>query len=752
MSTINFTIDGRPVTAERGETILNVARREGIYIPTMCYLEKTTPCASCRLCVIEAEGVDGMVLSCQTPPTEGLAVITKSDELEKERKNIMRLYDVNHPLECGVCDKSGECDLQNKTLEFGVEAQHFSAKDQLRKIEHWGPINYDPALCIMCEKCVHVCNEIIGDDAIEVFFGGYKSGIVPKGSDTLECTQCGECIAVCPVGALVSSEFQYRANAWELEKVPATCAHCSGGCALNYETKVAGALTRGEEKIFRVTNNFEFTTLCGAGRFGFDFAVKAEKDEEAFGAALAAFAKADAIRFSSVITNEEALILQRLKEKLGVKLYNEDARTFAAFMEAYASVSGKRHYSGSLDAIRQSDAAIIIGSRISTDNPAVRYALTTAARHNGARIVYMHPLEDTLLQNTATQMIRYEVGTEEGVMALLAQTLLAGADVDDATRAFIDALDEGYLSAESNVGDDELAALRKSLSRAQKKVLILGSDLIAHGRAANIARIAAAIEKYTEFSLVVVPTQTNTLGVSLVCDLDVDAGGAFVVGYNAAGDYTVGTAATAALAMPALNQQEGTLVSIDNQVLPTNVGVGYGGYVLNDIASALGVTAEYTVAYTKQLPHSAGFKAVEFDALENFYSPRGEDKRGYLLENVEVAPDGSLEEVADLPEFNGTVVYHCNPVNQFNANTARAEQLERDDALYGSEQFAVAAKISDGDVVTVEAGARKIRRTFRIDAALKGTVALNPTFDLDVTEIPSGAYRFEKAKIYGVNG
>jgi len=752
MSTIHFTIDGRPVTAQRGETILNVARREGIYIPTMCYLEKTTPCASCRLCVVEAEGVEGFVLSCQTPPTEGLSVVTKSGALESERTNIMRMYDVNHPLECGVCDKSGECELQNKTLEFGVAAQHFTAKDQHRKIEHWGLINYDPSLCIMCEKCVHVCNEIIGDDAIELRFGGYKSAIVPKGSDALDCTFCGECIAVCPVGALVSSKFQYRTNAWELEKIPATCAHCSAGCALTYETKTAGALTRGEEKIFRVTNNFEYATLCGAGRFGFDFAVKAEKDEAAFGKALAAFAKADAIRFSSVITNEEAMILQRLKQERGVRLFNEDARTFRNFMDAYASISGNRHHSGSLDAIRQSDAAIVIGSRISTDNPAVRYALTTAARHNGARIVYMHPMEDALMRNTVTQMVRYEVGTEEGVMALLAQTLLQGADVDEAAQAFLDGLDEGYLSAESNVGDDELQAIARSLSRAKHRVLILGSDLIAHGRSENIARIAALIEKYTEFSVVVVPPQTNTLGVSLVCDLDADTGASFVVGYNAAGDFTIGCQAGADLAMPALNQQEGTSVNIDNQLLPTNVALAFGGYVLNDIARALGQKAAHTIDYTAQLPAAAGFRGTAFDDLENFYSGRGEDARGYLLENVEVAAGGSFEEVEELPEFNGTVVYRCNPVNQFGADTARASQLESDTALYGSQQFATAAKIADGMQVTIEAEGSTVTRTFRIDGDLKGTVALCPTFDLAPEAVRSGTYRYEKVKIYGVNG
>jgi len=273
--TINFTIDGISVEAHKGETILQVARKNDIYIPTMCYISKTSPCASCRLCSVEVEGHDGVVLSCNTPPTEGVNIITNSVELEKERTNIMKLYDVNHPLECGVCDKSGECDLQNKTLEFNVGQQDFSAKDKSRSIDHWGLINYDPSLCILCEKCVHVCNEAIGDDAIEVKFGGYSSTIIPKNAEQLDCTYCGECIAVCPVGALISSDFQYSANAWELTRIPATCAHCSGGCSLEYEVKEAG-ISR-DADIYRVKNNYEYTNLCGAGRFGFDFHNKAQK-------------------------------------------------------------------------------------------------------------------------------------------------------------------------------------------------------------------------------------------------------------------------------------------------------------------------------------------------------------------------------------------------------------------------------------------------------------------------------------------
>ncbi len=744
-TTINFTIDGKAVSAQKGETILQVARRNDIYIPTMCYISKTSPCASCRICSVEAEGVDGFILSCNTPPTEGINIKTNSAELEQERVNIMKLYDVNHPLECGVCDKSGECDLQNKTLEFGVAQQNFSAKDQLRTVKDWGLINYDPALCIMCEKCVHVCNEVIGDDAIEVKFGGYSSTIIPKESETLDCTFCGECIAVCPVGALVSSDFKYSANAWELSRVPSTCAHCSAGCPLEYETRHSGI--NGDDSIYRVKNNFEFTSLCGAGRFGFDFNNTERSTSEDFQKALEALKSAKAIRFSSMITNEEAHILQRLKEKLDLKLFNEDARLYASFMNSYASVSGKLHYSGSLDAIKQADAAIVIGTRIATDNPGVRYALTTASKHNGAKIVYAHPMEDALMQNTVTQFMKYEVGTEEGVMALIANELLKNKELPKEIRKYFNELDLGYLEAESNVGDDELTLMTKSFARAQNKVLIIGADIFAHKRASNIAKLAAIIEKYTDFSLVVVPNEVNTLGVSLVCDLDVDEDLSNVVGYNAHGEFIISSLDGADLSVGALNQQEGTVVSIDNRVLPLNVALPFDGYTLNDIASAFDIKTKHTIDYTKELDSSKGFKSIAFDDLENFLSPYGDDERGYILDEVVCPVDETLEEVAELPEYNGTVVYHANPVLQFNRYTAKTKQLEKDTTLRGSAQFAAAAKIADGDEIKIHLRSGVVKRTFKLDEELKGTIALNPTFDILVD---MSGYRFEKSKIVRV--
>lgn len=747
---VKFFIDNKEVYANEGETILQVARRHGVYIPTMCYLTKVRPISSCRLCVVEVEGVDGFILSCQTPPTEDAKVVTNSQELFKYRQNIMKLYDVNHPLECGVCDKSGECELQNKTLEFGIKEQNFSAKEIKRDISKWGKIQYDPSLCILCEKCVHTCNEVIGDDAIEISVGGYKSTITPKNSDTLDCTFCGECIAVCPVGALIQSDFKYNSNAWELKKIPATCAHCSSGCSLTYEVKHAGTKNIGKEQIYRVSNEFEFSSLCGAGRFGYDFENRvSKKDVVAFEKAMSAFEKADTIKFSSFITNEEALILQRMKEQFGYKLINNEARKYQKFINAYSSIIGKSLYSATIDDVKSSDFIIVLGSRISTDNPMVRYALNSAQKTNRAEIIYLHPIEDELLKPTITQFIKYEVGSEEGAIAILANELIDSSKLPEELKTYFKELDIGYLSAESNIGEEEIETLIKKSDRKKKFTLILGEDLINHSRAENIAKVAGLIEKYTDFNTLIVPPKTNSLGVSLICELDEEEG-EYSIGYNADGDFKLSSYEECDLDMPSLNQQEGTFTSIDKRVVPTNVALPYNGYILNDISSSLGLFREYTIEYTKELPSHKGFRRVEFDNLDNYFTNEGEEVRGYSLKVLSYKVEEKLEAIENLPEFNGTVIYRCEPILQFSPFTNMTHELKGEPMLIGSEQFAKVAKISDNDLIEVEFGNQKLRRVFKSDTTLKGTVALNSTFDLSLSNDLLFSYRYQIAKIHKV--
>ena len=747
---INITIDGHKIEAKKGETILQAARRNGHYIPTMCYLTKVKPIASCRLCVVEVEGVDGFILSCQAPVVEGMEVRTDSKELFGHRQNIMKLYDVNHPLECGVCDKSGACDLQNKTLEFGVDAQEFSAKEHKRDLRKWEFIGYDESLCILCEKCVHVCNEVIGDDAIEIHFGGYGSKIQPKGSEELECTNCGECIAVCPVGAMISTDFQYKANAWELERVPASCAHCSAGCALYYERRHTGALDGGSEpKIFRVTNEFEFNTLCGAGRFGYDFENRVEnRDEEAFKRVVEAFKNAKTIRFTSRITNEEALILQSLKERFGYKLVNEEALNFSKFLENYASMTGKTLYNGSLESLADSDGVIVVGSRILTDNPAVRYHVTMASKRHNARVVYMHPMEDLQMKNVVTQFVKYEVGTEEGVLAMLARAMLKDKVDIKKIESFLEELDEGYLSAESNVGEEELEEIKNSLKRCKRISLVIGEDCINHPRSANIAKLAALFERFGNLNVLPVAPKTNSLGVSLICDLDEEAEGE-TIGYNAPGDCVLSSIGGGDLDMPALNQQEGTFTTLDKRVVPTNAALPYGGYTLLDIANAIGLHGRYTIDFTSKLPEEKGFKQVDFDDIPYYFSNREGEVRGYELKRLKHSVDSTLDEVEELPEFNGPVLYRCDPVLQFGPLTAKTSQLGKErPTLFGSSQFAIAAKLKEGMQLKIRVGGVEMERVFTIDPDLKGTIALNPTYDLGLSEdLLSSLYRFSQSKI-----
>ena len=743
--TITLTIDGKVCQTEYGKTILQVARANDIYIPTMCYLSKVEPIASCRMCVVDVEGVDGMILSCQEKATDGAVITTNNEAIFKQRQNIMKLYDVNHPLECGVCDKSGECDLQNKTMEFNVSQQDFTARDQHRPVENWGFISYDPALCIMCEKCVHVCNEVIGDEALAISAGGYNSTIINT-KPAEDCSQCGECMAVCPVGALVSTDFKYSANAWELEKIPASCSHCSAACQMYYEVKTT-SIEDPEPRIYRVTNNYEFSSLCGAGRFGFDFENRnATKDPDAFARTLDAFRQAETIRFTASITNEEALIFQQFKEKSGVKLICEEARGYQQFMAAFSSVTGSSLYNSDLKKLSESRAAVVFGTRVNDDAPMVKYHLTMASKHHQARIAYMHPIEDADIQNIVTQLMKYEAGSEEGVAALLAKTLLEGKEIPDTIRSYLNDLDVGNLSAESNLGEEEFDLLKKSLWKKSGFTLVAGADLYAHPQAENIARLLGLIERYSDFDVLLIPPATNALGVSLICDLDDEATG-YTIGYNAEGDFVLSALGEGDLDMPALNQQEGTFTSLDKRVVPTHVALPYGGYVLNDIMSALGLKKRYTIDYTSSLPVEQGFRAIEFDALPDYFDITGEEHRGYLLSPFTVEKKLELKPVSALPTYDGIVLYQCNEGNQFSPFTQKTAQLKRDAKLRGSVQFSTVAKLKEGDRVKFTLHGVEYQRVFTIDTSMKGTVAINPAFDMGLSSASVSYYRFSQPKL-----
>jgi NADH-quinone oxidoreductase subunit G len=279
----------------------------------------------------------------------------------------------------------------------------------------------------------------------------------------------------------------------------------------------------------------------------------------------------------------------------------------------------------------------------------------------------------------------------------------------------------------------------------------MGADVINHPRAKNIALIAGFMQKNTSFKVMIVPPVTNTLGVSLICDLDEKQDG-FSVGYNVKADFTLSAKGDGDLDMPALNQQEGTFVNIDKNLVVLNAGVEYNGYELNDIANKFlqsdiddSLAAENVIEYTSKL----GFKDIEFDDLDNYYDNAGNAYRGYAIEATLNSKKPKIEEVAELGEYNGSVIYSRNPLSQFGIFTKDCKQISDKLDLVGSEQFAMASKIKSGDKVKFIVNEEEFVKTFRVDRHMKGTIAYNPTFDIDFS---SPNYRYNQVKIEVING
>lgn len=794
MSEIIVNIDGVDCKAKEGDSILNIARANDIFIPALCYLSNCSPTLACRLCLVEIDGK--RAYSCNAKAKEGMNITTKNEEIEKERRAIMEIYDVNHPLECGVCDQSGECELQNYTMEMEVDSQSHAIADCSRPATTWDKIHYDPSLCIVCERCVTVCKDIIGESALKTvkrngaelskdwkektpkdayaMWNKLQKSIIgiASGADTLECTMCGECTSVCPVGALVSSDFQYKANAWELKKIPAANPH-SSDCSLIYYDIRHDNVENSNDKIFRVSNDYSFAPIHGGARYGYDFENEVEsKDKKAFEKIIHALKtkEIDTIEFDSFITNEEALILQKLKDKHGYKLVNDDAYMYKKFLDNFASTSGLNLYSGDLKTVQNSNFVVSVGTALKTDSPNSGYAFNNALVMNKGAGLYFHPVSDPIVEGYSKNLlsINHKVGAEEAVLYLILDLFAkdlpkeitgylktfhttSKQTVGEGEEAKEIEIDKNELLEMVGANDDFSEKLEKLLAKKDSFSLIAGEDLYNHPKSKNLAKLLGMIERYTDFSVVIIPSQTNTLGASMICDLNKKKG-KFSLGYNIKGDLSLSALGKGDLDMPALNQQEGTFTSMNKRVVPTNAALPYKGYCLNDIANELGLDAEFTIDYTEELPVRRGFKSVAFDSLPNEFTRAGVENRGYLLNTKEVTCKDEVEEISECREINNPI-YLANPVQQFNAFTNRAHQLNQAGSLYASSEFLEKRELKNGDMVVIEANSGvKLTLRVELDSMIAGDIPYLPTFDtkLNAKQFFPDGYRFADVSIKGV--
>ncbi|MCD4668625.1 MAG: NADH-quinone oxidoreductase subunit G [Sulfurimonas sp.] len=826
MSNITINIDGKEIKTQEGEFILNAARANDIFIPAICYLTRCSPTLACRICLVEADGKQ--VYACNAKSKDGMNIVTSTENIDKERRAIMEVYDVNHPLQCGVCDQSGECELQNYTLELGVDSQNYAVKDVDRSSHDWGHIHYDPGLCIVCERCSTVCKDMIGDNSLKTIPRGadaldaeFKESMpkdayamwnklnksvigLTNGTDVLDCTSCGECAAVCPVGALVDTHFMYKSNAWELNRIPATCGHCSAGCQISYDVKHT-SIENPEDKIYRVMNEWNYVSLCGAGRYGFDYQnADVVKDEVAFDKAVQAFKKADTIKFTSTITNEEALILENLKDEFGYKLVNNEAKSFQAFLENYSAISGTSLYGSYLKEMAESNFIVSIGSALKTDNPNARYSFNNSLTVNKGAGLYFHPVSDPIIDamGKSIMSIKHKPLQEEAalylILDLFADKEKLPSDITDYLASFhstktvtvtetikekiVEIVKEMKVNEETGeeeevevekskmvpkkvskdveVDDNRLLSvlnapksftenLDKFLKKKETFSLVVGADLYNHPNSKNCARLVALVEKYSKFKIIMIPTLTNSLGVSLINELSDDEG-EFSIGYNTKGDFTLSALGDGDLDMPAINQQEGTLTSINKRVNPTNAALGYGGYELNDIANALGLNVENTIDYTLALPVAKGFKAEKFDDLPDYYTNAGESMRGYELKkmDIKVSDDESVEKLDETLTLSDSLIYLANPVRQFSEFTNKATNLDEVSGIYMSEEFLANSELNEGDSVRVKNENGEVVANIVSDNKIAGDVVIIPSFDSKLnSEALFSGYRFASASI-----
>lgn len=406
---VNYTIDGRQLQAEKGMLLINAAKQAGISIPAFCYYDNLSLQAACRMCLVEVEKTPKLQVACTLPVADGMVVHTDSEVVRKARKGTLEFLLTNHPLDCPVCDKGGECELQDMVFRYGAGESRYRETKLHVDEKQWSPVVfYDAPRCILCYRCVRICGEGLGVNALGIGNRGAAAEIVPNRGDHLECDECGACIDICPVGALTSGTYRYKTRPWEMEHVGTICAHCSNGC------KTTLGVRNGE--IVRANNrdksgmNGEF--LCIKGRYGFDFnthpdrlttpllRTNGELKPVSWAQALAAVAQKFsetrakngkfAVIGSNRTSNEENYLLQRFARKILGTSNIDHHRTgdMAALLDA---LQGRTNALASTQDLFTSKAALVINSDLAQEQPFVAYQLRSNWRLNKGHIYAVNP-------------------------------------------------------------------------------------------------------------------------------------------------------------------------------------------------------------------------------------------------------------------------------------------------------------------------------------------------------------------------
>jgi NADH-quinone oxidoreductase subunit G len=437
---IAFTLNGQKVTAPSGTLVIEAAKREGVEVPSFCYYPGLSLQAACRMCLVEVEKAPKLQTACTLVAVDGMVVKTDTPQVHKARKDMIEFLLSNHPLDCPVCDKGGECELQDMTFRYGLDHSRFTEEKLHYPEEKWSPlVYYDAPRCILCFRCVRVCDEGMDVKALGVGARGVQSVILPNKPGELACEECGMCIDICPVGALTSGTYRYQTRPWEMTYVGNPCAHCSNGCKTTLSVR--------NNEILRANNrdhsgiNGEF--LCGKGRFGFDFTTNGERirqplirrhgklEPASWEDALEEIARrlkhvrdsagpaAIGVIGSNHTTNEENYLLNRFA-RATLSTNNIDHHRTADYAGLTAALGPRaRTVLATMADAYTANAVLLIGNDVTQQNPLVAWQIRTGVRHHGLRL-YAINSRPSKIHRQATLAVDVAKGAEPSAVRWLA--------------------------------------------------------------------------------------------------------------------------------------------------------------------------------------------------------------------------------------------------------------------------------------------------------------------------------------------
>ncbi|MBK5273719.1 MAG: molybdopterin-dependent oxidoreductase [Desulfuromonadales bacterium] len=515
---VNLTIDDKQVTAPKTATIYDAAKLNGIKIPILCHDKKLKPFGACRMCLVEVEQMKGrQIPACTTPVTEGMIIRTSTPDIVKARKMVLELLLLNHPIDCPVCDKAGDCDLQNLTYEYKVDANRFTDEKFHLEIDYTNPlIERDMNRCVLCGKCARICDEIVSFGALTFIDRGIETKIGCEFEEALNCEFCGSCVSVCPVGSLLARPFKFKARFWSLTKQKSVCGYCGTGCNLTLGVKDNKVLTT----IYDENQGFHNGQLCVRGRFGYQF-INSDKrltkplirknqnlvevgwDEalEVVAGRLRDSGAASAALATARLTNEELLLFKQLMESVGSNNYDHSAGyAHAALTEGFAGSFGISASPSTILDIQKSDLLLVIKTDAYETHPVVGFEINMAVKNKGVQLKILSDKTGKLSKLPDAKTLVHTPGSEIAIINSLAKVIIDNKLGDasavslpgyaDLEKSLADFTPEA-VSAQCGLSADDIKLLASDYAKAEKALILFPVGQAYPGHTAALANAVA---------------------------------------------------------------------------------------------------------------------------------------------------------------------------------------------------------------------------------------------------------------------